>query len=136
MIKALQLSQRISRRSGQIVAGLQLLRLSILDNEPILYDRLHYPISRLTLASENEVNHAYLFWIEKAHQVSKGKELTAYEQEQLSEKLKQIEATSVGLYNQLVEKLAKPLGIKSTSIIKEYKAYQGDLLSHIHQCQD
>jgi len=136
LISALQLSQTISRRSGQIVAGLQLLRLSILAKEPILYDRLHYRISRLILASDNEVRHAYLFWIEKAHQVSKGKVLSIEERAALAEKLKKIEATSIGLYNQLVETLAKPLGIKSTPIIKEYSVYSGDLLNHIHQCKN
>jgi len=136
LIKALQLSQRIARRSGQIVAGIQLLRLSILDNDPVLYDRLHYRISRLILASDNEVRHAYLFWLEKAHKVSQGKKISALEQEQLLVKLKQIESTSIGLYNQLVEKLAKPLGIKSIPIIKEYSPYQGDLLNYLNRCAD
>jgi len=136
LIKALQLSQRIARRSGQIVAGIQLLRLSILDNDPVLYDRLHYRISRLILASDNEVRHAYLFWLEKAHKVSQGKKISALEQEQLLVKLKQIESTSIGLYNQLVEKLAKPLGIKSIPIIKEYSPYQGDLLNYLNWCAD
>jgi len=136
LVNALQLSQSISRRSGQTVAGLQLLRLSILDNDPVLYDRLHYRISRLILASDNEVRQAYLFWVEKAHQVSKGKELSVEEQTQLSKKLKQIKATSIGLYNQLVDTLAKPLGIEFPHIIKEYSVYSGDLLTHIHQCKD
>jgi len=135
LVKGLQLSQHISRRSGQVVAGLQLLRLSILDNDPMLYDKLHYRISRLILGGKSEVRQDYLFWIETAHKVSKGKELTAEEQEQLTEKLKKIELTSIGLYNQLVETLAKPLGIESTPIIKEYKTYQGDLLNYIHQCK-
>ena len=136
LIKALQLSQRISRRSGQIVAGLQLLRLSILDNDVILYEKLHYRISRLILASDNEVRQAYLFWIEKAHQVSKGKELSAQEQAELLNKLKQIKSVSIGLYFQLVEKLAQPLGIKSLSVINEFSDYQGDLLNYIKQCKD
>jgi len=135
LIDALQLSQRISRRSGQVVAGLQLLRLSILANDPILYEKLHYRISRLIFASNNEIRQAYLFWIEKAHQVSKGKELSVEDQVQLSEKLKKIEVTSIGLYSQLVETLAEPLGIDSPPIIKEYSPYQGDLLNHIHQCK-
>lgn len=136
LIKALQLSQRISRRSGQIVAGLQLLRLSILDNDVILYEKLHYRISRLILASDNEVRQAYLFWIEKAHQVSKGKELSAQEQAELLNKLKQIKSVSIGLYFQLVEKLAQPLGIKSLSVVNEFSDYQGDLLNYIKQCKD
>jgi len=135
LIDALQLSQNISRRSGQTVAGLQLLRLSILTNEPILYDRLHYRISRLILASESEVRKAYLFWLENAHQVSKGKELSVQEKDILVKKLKLIESTSIGLYNQLVDKLAEPLGVMSTPIIKEYSTYQGDLLNQIHQCK-
>lgn len=135
LVNGLQLSQRISRRSGQVVAGLQLLRLSILDDDPMLYDKLHYRISRLILAGKSEVRQDYLFWIEKAHKVSKGKKLTAKEQELLSEKLKKIEVTSIGLYNQLVETLAKPLGIESTPIIKEYSAYQGDILNYIQQCK-
>jgi tetratricopeptide (TPR) repeat protein len=136
LINGLQLSQTISRRSGQIVAGLQLLRLSILINDPMLYDRLHYRISRLILASDNEVRHAYLFWIEKAQQVSKGKMLSEEEKVQLSKGLKKIESTSIGLYNQLVETLAKPLGIDSTPIIKEYSVYKGDLINSIHQCKN
>ena len=135
LIDALQLSQKISRRSGVIVAGLQLLRLSILNDEPMLYERLHYRISRLILASESEVRKAYLFWLEQAHQVSKGKELSAQEKEILVKKLKLIESTSIGLYNQLVDKLAKPLGVMSSPIIKEYSSYQGDLLDQIHQCK-
>jgi tetratricopeptide (TPR) repeat protein len=135
LIDGLQLSQKISRRSGQIVAGLQLLRLSILSNDPMLYDRLHYRISRLILASDSEVRKAYLFWIEKAHQVSKGHELSVQEQETLIQNLKLIESTSIGLYNQLVDKLAKPLGVISAPIIKEYSAYQGNLLKQIPQCK-
>jgi tetratricopeptide (TPR) repeat protein len=136
LINGLQLSQTISRRSGQIAAGLQLLRLSILINDPMLYDRLHYRISRLILASDNEVRHAYLFWIEKAQQVSKEKKLSEEEKVQLSKGLKKIESTSIGLYNQLVETLAKPLGIDSTPIIKEYNVYKGDLINAIHQCKN
>ncbi len=134
LINALQLSQNISRRSGQIVAGLQLLRLSILNDEPMLYDRLHYRISRLTQSSESEIRHAYLFWIEKAHQVSKGKELSGQDHSALIAKLKLIESTSVGLYNQLAGKLATSVGIISTPIIKDYSVYQGDLLHNLHQC--
>jgi tetratricopeptide (TPR) repeat protein len=136
LVNALQLSQSISRRSGQIVAGLQLLRLSILAKDPMLYDRLHYRISRLILASDNEARHAYLFWIEKAQQVSKGKELSIEEKAQLSEGLKKIESISIGLYNQLVETLAEPLGIESTPIINKYSVYKGDLLNDMHQCKD
>jgi len=135
LVDALQLSQKISRRSGQIVAGLQLLRLSILNNDPVLYERLHYRISRLILSSESEIRKAYLFWLEKAHQVSKGKELSVQEKDILVKKLKLIESTSIGLYNQLVDKLAKPLGVISAPIIKEYSTYQGDLLNQIHQCK-
>ena len=136
MINALQLSQNISRRSGQIVAGLQLLRLSILSDEPMLYDRLHYRISRLTLVSESEVRHAYLFWIEKAHKVSKGNKLSVQEKEQLLSKLEQIRPISVSLYNQLVETLAGPMGITMLSLINESNIYQGDLLNAIHQCKN
>ncbi|KGJ88991.1 hypothetical protein GAB14E_3987 [Colwellia psychrerythraea] len=135
LINALQVSQKISRRTGQIIAGLQLLMLSILDNDLILYDKLHYRISRLTLMSDSETRHAYLFWIEKAHQVSKGKELSAEEQEELVVKLYFIKIVSVNLHNQLVEKLAKPMGIKILPIVKEYSQYKGDLLNHIHQCK-
>ncbi len=136
LINALQLSQNISRRSGQIVAGLQLLRLSILSDEPMLYDRLHYRISRLTLVSESEVRHAYLFWIEKAHKVSKGNKLSVQEKEQLLSKLEQIRPISVSLYNQLVETLAEPMGITTLSLINESNIYQGDLLNAIHQCKN
>lgn len=136
LIHALQLSQNISRRSGQIVAGLQLLRLSILSDEPMLYDRLHYRISRLTLVSESEVRHAYLFWIEKAHKVSKGKKLSAQEKEELLHKLEQIRPISVSLYNQLVKTLAEPMGITTLSLIKESNIYRGDLLKGIHQCKN
>jgi len=136
LVNALQLSQSISRRSGQVVAGLQLLRLSILMNDVVLYNRLHYRISRLILASDNQVRHAYLFWIEMAHKVSTGNELTVTEKSQLSDKLIAVKATSIGLYNQLVDTLAKPLGIESTSIIKAYNVYSGDLLNYIDQCKD
>lgn len=135
LMKALQLSQKISRRSGQIVAGLHLLRLSILNAEPMLYERLYYRISRLILASDNKIRHEYLFWIEKAHKVSKGGKLSSQEQKVLLNKLEQIKLTSVGVYNQLVEKLAKPMGIKSLPIAKEYSVYQGNLLDHIYQCE-
>jgi tetratricopeptide (TPR) repeat protein len=136
LINGLQVSQRISRRSGQTVAGLQLLRLSILNNEPMLYDRLHYRISKLILASDSEVRHAYLYWIEKAHEVSKGKTISAKEREELSNKLKLIESTSIGLYNQLVEGFSERLGIKSSPVIAEYSIYKGELLNHIHQCKE
>ena len=76
------------------------------------------------------------FWIEKAHQVSKGKELSAQEQAELLNKLKQIKSVSIGLYFQLVEKLAQPLGIKSLSVVNEFSDYQGDLLNYIKQCKD
>lgn len=135
LINALQLSQNISRRSGQIVAGLQLMMLSVLTNNPELYDRLHYRISRLTLASNNDSRHAYLFWIEKAHKVSKGKVLTIEEQEELLKKLEQIKPVNIGLYNQLVEKFAKPFGLVSKPVVKEYSPYKGDLLNHIQQCK-
>lgn len=134
LINALQLSQSISRRTGQIAAGLQLLMLSILDNDPILYEKLHYRISRLTFVSKNESKQTYLFWIEKAQQVSKGKKLSLQEQQALLTKLETIKPVSIGLYNQLVEKLAKPLEISPLPIVKKYTAYQGDLLNHIHQC--
>jgi len=101
----------------------------------MLYERLHYRISRLILASDSEVRQAYLFWLEKAHQVSQGKELSVQEKETLVKKLKLIESTSIGLYNQLVDKLAEPLGVMSTPIKKEYSSYQGDLLDQIHQCK-
>ncbi|TWX68744.1 hypothetical protein ESZ36_09730 [Colwellia demingiae] len=136
LINALQLSQKISRRSGQIVAGLQLLRLSILNNEPMLYDRLHYRISRLTLVSESDVRHAYLFWIEKAHKVSRGHKLSSPEQDELLGKLDQIKPISVSLYNQLVETLAEPMGITSLALMNESSEYQGDLLNDIHQCKN
>lgn len=136
LINALQLSQNISRRSGQIVAGLQLLRLSILNNEPMLYDRLHYRISRLTLVSESEVRHAYLFWIEKAHKVSKGNKLSAQEQNELLNKINQIKPISVSLYNQLVETLAEPMGISTLAVIAESNVYHGDLLKGIHHCKN
>ena len=135
LLEALQLSQRISRRSGQIVAGLQLMMVAILDNDPELYQKLHYRISRLTLASESESRHAYLYWIEKAYQVSQGKRLSALEQEELLQKLEQIKPLSIGYYNQLVDKLAKPLGIKRELVIQEYSTYQGDLLNHLDQCK-
>lgn len=135
LVEALQISQDISRRSGQIVAGLQLLMLSVLSNDPMLYERLHYRISRLTLATNNESRHAYLFWIEKAHQVSNGQALSTQEQAELSKKLAQIKPVNIGLYNQLIEKFSTPLGVEDSPIVKKYSRYQGNLLNQIHQCK-
>jgi len=87
------------------------------------------------LASDNELRHAHLFWIEKAHKALKGKAISVHEQEELLNKLMQIKPTSLGLYNQLLESFAKPLGIKSSPMVEKYSDYQGDLLNYIHQCK-
>ena len=133
--EALQQSQRISRRSGQIVAGLQLMMLAVLQQDDELYQKLHYRISRLTLASESVSRHAYLYWIEKAHKVSMGQRLTEQEQQELSAKLQQIKSLSIALFNEVVKELAKPLGVKSDLVIQKNSVYQGDLLNDIHQCK-
>ena len=66
----------------------------------------------------------------------KWKELSAQEQAELLNKLKQIKSVSIGLYFQLVEKLAQSLGIKSLPVVNEFSDYQGDLLNYIKQCKD
>ncbi len=133
LIQGMQLSQKISRRSGHIIGGLNILMLSILAQDVILYERLHYPISRLALANQNTDRHTYLLWIEKAHEVLNGKVLSEKEQAELLDKLSQLKDNSI--YNLLVQKLAKSLGISSKPRIIIHKYYQGDLFKNLRQCQ-
>ena len=133
LLQSIQISQKISRRSGHVMAGLNLLMLSILQQEMMLYQRLHYPISRLALASKNQDRHIYLFWIEKAHQVLNGDVLSEEDKVELLSKLEQVKDFS--LHNLMAVKLSKPLGLLSKARMKQHSTYKGDLLNDLHQCK-
>jgi tetratricopeptide (TPR) repeat protein len=59
-VKSMQISQQILRRSGHVIAGLNLLMVSVLEKDPTLYKRLHSRIRRLTLAGINKDRHLFV----------------------------------------------------------------------------
>ncbi|WP_286261482.1 hypothetical protein [Thalassotalea atypica] len=132
LLLAMQVSQRNARRSGHIISGLNLLLIAILENDLMLYHRLHSPISKLTLATQNLDRHHYLFWIEKAYQVNSNKALSLSEEQELLHRLGKIKDFT--LHNLLVQKLAKMLDIKTLPREREHSEYQGKLLKYFQQC--
>lgn len=132
-VQGMQISQRIARRSGQIITGLNLLLLAIVEHDELLYLRLHSPISSLTKASKNSDRHIYLLLLENAFQVTQGMELPVGQEKLLAEKLDQIK--DISLHNLLLKHLAKPLQIDAQPKEIVQIQYSGELLAYTSFCQ-
>jgi len=130
--KALTISQNTARRSGQTIAGLNLMLIAVLEEDELMYSRLHGPISTLTLAAKNQDRHVYLYWLEHAYSVQRGEQLTDKIKEKLIEKLSSIKEMT--LHNLLLTNLAKPLGIEAFLRERQRKKYQGDIFQHLTFC--
>ncbi len=133
LIEGMHLSQKISRRSGQLITGLNLLLLAIVQDDEMLYLRLYSPISSLTHGSKNNDRHIYLLLLEHAYQVMQGKQLTDKELSRLAKELANIKDTS--LYNLLLRHLAKPLNISAEPKQNVQVQYKGELLKYTDFCQ-
>ena len=133
LIQGMQISQRIARRSGQIITGLNLLLLAIIERDELLYMRLHSPISSLTKASKNNDRHIYLLLLENAYQVMQGKQLTEKELSALATEFANIK--DISLYNLLVRHLAKPINISAEPKQSVQVQYKGELLKYADFCK-
>lgn len=132
LLESMQIAQRISRRSGRVIAGLNLLMLAILTEDDVLYQRLYSPIRKLTLSLNSSDRHTQLHWIEQSYQVRHGKQLNAQEQKELLSGLTNI--NEVSLHNLLVDKLGTILGLPTGMRLNSQRPYQGDLLTKLRQC--
>jgi len=68
--------QAVSKRSGNITVGLNLLFVFLLQNDLLNYQRLYSPINKLTKAFPNKSKHALLLWIHWTYKVMIGEALT------------------------------------------------------------
>ena len=132
-IKSMQTSQKISRRSGQVIAGLNLLTLSLVQKDLLTYHRLNSPIRQLTMALDNQDKKTHLLWIEAAYKVLSGHELSSTEQNSLLSSLREIK--ELRLHNLLVEKLGDMVEVKAQLRSKQFSHYEGDILNEIKSCK-
>lgn len=131
-ILSMHYAQQKLKRSGHILAGLNLLLVSILQKDFTLYHRLHSPISRLTLSSQNTDWQTYLLWLEKTYQVLHKQPLTPEDGQQLVASLKHLKSFSI--HNVLISRLSQYLNVKMDLKVRPHSEYQGDLLNHMPMC--
>jgi len=132
--KALAISQEASRRSGQTIAGLNLMLIALIEDDQTLYNRLHASVSKLTLDAKNTDYKIYLHWLEQSKKIRSGKSLTASEKEALVDRLSKLKSES--LHNMLVERLAANLRIDVDLRSRVDKKYTGKLMKKLSFCHD
>jgi tetratricopeptide (TPR) repeat protein len=132
--EALAISQETSRRSGQTIAGLNLMLIALIEDNQTLYNRLHASVSKLTLDAKNNDYQIYLHWLEQSKKKQLGKSLTANEKDVLVEKLSLLKSES--LHNMLIEKLAASLDIDVNLRSRTGKKYTGKLMEKLSFCHE
>lgn len=131
-LNALNLSQEISRLSGQMFSGLYLMTLALIENDFTLYSRLHSPTSLLVENTENQDRKAHLFWLEMAYKVKNKIELTDENIVELKRYIVNIK--EVKLHNVLVSRFGQLFGIGSELRLKKSSPYHGTLMNQFTSC--
>ena len=131
-LNALNISQQISRRSGQMFSALYLMTIALIDNDFMLYQRLYSPTSLQVAQSENDDRKVHLFWLEKAHKVKLNKRLTAEERQQLKSRLSYIK--EVKLHNMLAFQFGQLFDLELELKPKKLTRYQGSLMTFFNDC--
>lgn len=132
--KALAISQEASRRSGQTIAGLNLMLIALIEDDQTLYNRLHASVSKLTLDAKNTDYQIYLHWLEQSKKYQLTNNLTASEKEVLVDRLSKLKSES--LHNMLVERLATNLHINVDLRSRVDKEYTGKLTKKLSFCNN
>lgn len=132
--QALAISQEVSRRSGQTIAGLNLMLIALIENDQTMYNRLYTSVSKLTLDAKNSDYQTYLHWLEQSKKKQLGQKLTAKEKAVLVETLSKLKSES--LHNMLVERLSANLDIDVDIRSKVDRKYTGELMDKLSFCHD
>ena len=132
-LTALNLSQEISRLSGQMFSGLYLMTVALIENDFTLYSRLYSPISLLVKNTENQDRKAHLYWLEMAYKVKNKNNLTDEEKTDLKFHLDNIK--EVKLHNVLVVSFGELLDIETELKLKKSTPYQGSLMTYFTSCK-
>jgi len=89
--------QAVSKRSGNITAGLNLLFVFLLQNELLNYQRLFTPINKLTNAFPNKSKQALLLWLHWTYKSMAGDIITQEVKNSLHIAFNQIESVKLKL---------------------------------------
>jgi len=130
--KALAISQETSRRSGQTIAGLNLMLIALIEHDDTMYNRLHASVRKLTLNAKNSDYQIYLHWLEKSKKKQLSNKLSDSEKTDLREKLSKLKSES--LHNMLVERLSASLDIDVDLRSRTERKYTGKLMQKLSFC--
>ena len=132
LLKGFDVSQQVNRRSGKIISGLNLMLLAVLNDDDMLYQRLHSPISQLVESFNNNDRKHFLYWVEAGYYAANTRPLNSQHKRALLEALNSIQ--DINLHNTLVIKLAAQLGVNAMVRTHKFGDYTGVMLSGLKFC--
>ena len=86
------LNQKISKRSGHIISGINLLQVFLIQNDFLSYQRLYPSISRLAADFSDKNKSAHLFIVHSAFLVRSGTETSPSDKTALSQAFERLQS--------------------------------------------
>lgn len=132
--RALNNYQAIDKRAGQISAGLNLLLVFLVQEQPLNYDRLYGPTATLTEAFPNDAKQAMLHWLEAGYAYHKGDILTDDRKAQLQREFKRLQSDKMRaiIYRYFARPMA--VGVALPPVPTQTKRFSSPWFELVKEC--